>query len=230
MEINFKTKGASTSERGNSFWAATDANMKFNVEAEWLKSVRSTDSKLKPNYGMGNMDSSHEEVVGNKLELVGPMLDSYLKEIGKSVKNKLCRSNCTGLVSPIALFMPWVIFKHLMVLATGYGGDFNQTKDGKSYSVTFIDFDSLFKVFSPARFDGENFMKYRVFRKEPDQETGKPTSTYKGRAAVVVSKNTPLIFRYSLKDSKVQVSFYVQRYTENDFAVDASLQTLVNMD
>ena len=69
-----------------------------------------------------------------------------------------------------------------MVLATGYGGDFNQTKDGKSYSVTFIDFDSLFKVFSPARFDGENFMKYRVFRKEPDQETGKPTSTYKKRS------------------------------------------------
>ena len=95
---------------------------------------------------------------------------------------------------------------------------------------TFVDFDSLFKVFSPASFDGENFMKYRVFRKEPDQETGKPTSTYKGRAAVVVSKNTPLIFRYSLKDSKVQVSFCVQQYTENDFAVDASLQTLVNMD
>ena len=97
-----------------------------------------------------------------------------------------------------------------MVLTTGYGGDFNQTKDEKSYSVTFIDFESLFKVFSPARFDGENFMKYRVFRKELDQETGKPASTYKGRAAVVVSKNTPLIFRYSLKDSKVQVSFCVQ--------------------
>ena len=61
------------------------------------------------------MDSSHEEVVGNKLELDGPMLDSYLKGIGKSVKNKLGPSNCTGLVSPIVLSMPWVIFKHLMV-------------------------------------------------------------------------------------------------------------------
>ena len=162
MEINFRTKGASTSERGSGFWAGTDANMKFNVEAEWLKSVWSTNSKLKPDYGMGNMDSSHEEVVGNKLELVGPMLDLYLKETGKSIKNKLCHSNCTGLVSPIALFMPWVIFKHMMVLANGYGGDFNQTKDGKSYSATFIDFDSLFKVFSPARFDAENFMKYGV--------------------------------------------------------------------
>ena len=73
-------------------------------------------------------------------------------------------------------------------------------------------------------------MDLPIFRKEPDQETGKPTSTYKGRAAVVVSKNTPLIFRYSLKDFKLQVSFYVQRYTENDFAVNASLQILVNMD
>ena len=74
------------------------------------------------------MDNSHEEVVGNKLELVGPMLDSCLKEIGKSVKNKLCHPNCTGLVSPIVLFMPWVIFKHVMVLATGYGGDLIKQK------------------------------------------------------------------------------------------------------
>ena len=47
MEINFKTKGASTSERGSSLWAATD-----NVEVVWLKSVWSTDSKPKPNYGI----------------------------------------------------------------------------------------------------------------------------------------------------------------------------------
>ena len=105
MEINFKTKEASTSESGGSFWAAADTNMKFNVEEEWLKSVRSTDSKLKPYNGMGNMDSSHEEVVGNKLKLVGAMLNTYLKEIGKAVKNKLCRSNCIGLVSPVVLFM-----------------------------------------------------------------------------------------------------------------------------
>ena len=96
--------------------------------------------------------------------------------------------------------------------------------------MTFNEFVGVFKVFSLARFDGENFLKHRVFRKEPNEETGKPTRVYKGRAAVVVSKNTPISFKYNTKDSRVQVSFYVPRYTEDDFAVDATVQTLANME
>ena len=228
--FNLKTKGTSCSERGEHFWRASDLAMKFKVETEWLKAVRSTESTSKPNYGMGTMDSSHEEIVGNKLELVGPLLDTYLREIGKAIKNKLSRSHCTGLLAPVLLFIPYAIFKHFMVLATGYGGDFNQNKSGNIVTVTFNEFVGVFKVFSPARFDRENFLKHRVFRKEPNEETGKPTRVYKGRAAVVVSKNTPIIFKYNTKDSRVQVSFYVQRYTEDDFAVDATVQTLANME
>ena len=52
--------------------------MKFSVEMAWIKSVRT--AKNKPNYGMGEMDSLHEEVCGNKLELSGPLVDSYLRE------------------------------------------------------------------------------------------------------------------------------------------------------
>ena len=40
MGINFKIKGASTSERGSSFWAVTDANMKFNIEVEWQSTIK----------------------------------------------------------------------------------------------------------------------------------------------------------------------------------------------
>jgi hypothetical protein len=49
--------------------------MKFSVECQWIKSVRK--AKRKPNYGMSNMDPQLEELVGNKLELVGPLIDSY---------------------------------------------------------------------------------------------------------------------------------------------------------
>ena len=88
-----------------------------------------------------------------------------------------------------------------MVLASGYGGDFNQNKSGHIFTVTINEFVGVFKVFSPARFDGENFLKHKVFRKETNEETGKPTRVYKGRAAVVVSKNKPIIFKYNTKDS-----------------------------
>jgi hypothetical protein len=64
--------------------------MKFSVEKEWINSVRKAEGK--PNYGILNMDDQLEEVVGNKLELVGPMIDSYLFELGKTFKSKLTRS------------------------------------------------------------------------------------------------------------------------------------------
>lgn len=86
-----------------------------------MKAVRKT--KRKPNYGMLNMDMQLEEVVGNKLKLVGHMIDSYLQEIGKSMKCNLSRSKVTGLVNPVSFFIPWTVFRHLLILVWGYSGD-----------------------------------------------------------------------------------------------------------
>ena len=61
--------------------------IKFSAERSWIKSVRK--AKNKPNYGMTSMDSLLQEVVGNKLELSGPLVDSFFKEIGKAVESKL---------------------------------------------------------------------------------------------------------------------------------------------
>ena len=110
-------------ERGKTFWNKTLVEMKFSVEKEWIAEVRKLPEQKKPNYGMGNMDPVLEELTGNKLELVGPMLDSYLREIGQSMCNKLTRSKATGLMSPISLFIPYAMFKHLWVLAIRYHGD-----------------------------------------------------------------------------------------------------------
>ena len=52
-------------ERGSTFWNSSLVEMKFSTEKRWIKAVRG--AKNKPNYGMTNMDSLLEEVVGNKL-------------------------------------------------------------------------------------------------------------------------------------------------------------------
>ena len=92
-------------ERGESFWRKNVIEMKFTVEKTWLKDVRF--AKTRPNYGMQGLDPVLEELTGNKLELVGPMLDSYIKEIGLSFQAKLSRSWMTGLMTPNVLFMPY---------------------------------------------------------------------------------------------------------------------------
>ena len=216
---------ADASERGETFWNVSQVEMKFSVERDWIRAVRG--ARRKPDYGMLNMDGQLEEVVGNKLELVGPMLDSYLKEIGKSMKNKLSRSKATGLVSPVSLFVPWSVFKHIVVLVGGYSGDVSTSKN-HVHTLTLSKMDSVRKLFSPARFTGETFFAQRHFKKVPSKAGGKPKSVYNGKSQIVVTEGTPLTMSYSTKTERVTVTFYVQRYTDKDFAVDTSLQALMN--
>lgn len=76
LELNL---GASSgSEMGLSFWNVSAVQMNFFVEKEWVKRIGK--SKRKPNYCMLNMNAQLEEVVGNKLEWVGPMIDSIYKK------------------------------------------------------------------------------------------------------------------------------------------------------
>ena len=103
------------------FWNTSIIEMKFSIERSWIKSVRS--AKNKPNYGMTNMDSLLEEVIGNKLEMCDLLIDSYLKEIGKAIGSKLSRSKATSLANPVILFVPWPVFCHVPTLARGYSGD-----------------------------------------------------------------------------------------------------------
>ena len=53
---------------------------------------------------------------------------------------------------------------------------------------------------------------------------------YAGRAAVVVSNSTPLIFDYNMKQEKLTLTFYVQRYNRDDFSLDLRLQALINQE
>lgn len=174
---------------------------------------------------MGNMDPILEELTGNKLELVGPMLDSYLQEIGQLMGNKLTRSKATGLMSPVSLFIPYSIFKHLWVLTVGYQG--NMSVDQKENVTLLISRrKTATSMWSVGRFSGQNYLSKRLFEKVP--VGGRKTFVFNGRAEVVISKNTPIKILYNRKQERAYVTFYVQRYDRGDFAKDVALQKLIN--
>ena len=77
------------SERWSDFWTATEVTIKFKMKSEWLQAICFTQDK--PDYGMENMNKVQEEVVGNELDLVGPIVDFYVKKIGKDITNTLSR-------------------------------------------------------------------------------------------------------------------------------------------
>ena len=177
---------------------------------------------------MEGMGPLLEEIVGNKLEMVGPMVDSYLKETGKAISQKLRRSKATDLMTPVVLFLPWVVFRHILTLARGYSGEVETSHDGKKHSVVFQSKDSLEKLFAPARFSGENFIAHRHFKNVPGKITKRLVSVFNGRSIVVATRNTPFTMNYSMKTERLTITFYVQRYTANRLAIDTSLQTLMN--
>lgn len=224
-KINLRSYTES-SERGEGFWNSSLTEMKFSVEREWIKSVRSADNK--PNYGMEPMDGLLEEVVGNKLEMVGPMIDSYLKETGKAISQKLRRSKATGLMAPVVLFFPWVVFRHVLTLARGYSGEVKTSCDGRKHTVVFNAKSSVEKLFAPSRFSGENFIAHRHFKNVPSKTQRRLVSVFNGRSIVVVTNNTPFTMDYSMKTERLTVTFFVQRYTAEKLAIDTSLQALMN--
>ena len=112
------------------------------------------------------MESQLEVVIGNKLKLAGPLIDSYLKEIGSSLKCKLTRSKATGLVNPVTLFVPTTVFRHIMTLARGYSSDVHTNPKGTKHYMSFPKMDTVKKLFSPARFCGETFLPTGILKKK----------------------------------------------------------------
>jgi hypothetical protein len=86
-------------------------------------------------------------------------------------------------------------------------------------SVRLDSFKNVAKVFS--------FSRHELF-KEKTLENWRNILKYSGRAAVVVSSSTPMLFEYNFKREKLTVTFYVQRYNKDDFSLDLRLQALIN--
>ena len=226
-KLNLRPFGTENeTERGSRFWNSNSVEMKFSVEKDWMKSVRFAESK--PNYGMRDLDPVLEELTGNKLELVGPLLDGFLKEIGVLIHAKLGRSRMTGLMSPIVMFMPLQIFKHLWVLTQGYGGSVETKRNAEKITLKVSRSETADNIWSPARFAEENYLKKRHFEKVPQE--GRVIQIYSGKSVVVVTQATPIEIVFAMKQQRVTITFYVQRYDRNGFAKDSNLQKLMNLD
>ena len=83
------------------------------------------------------------------------------------------------------------------------------------------------KIWSPAKFSGENFLTKRHYEKIP--EKGRIIQTFSGKSIVVVTQATPIEIKFSMKHQRITTTFYVQRYDRNGFAKDSNLQKLMNL-
>ena len=117
-------------ERSDIFWLERESKLR-KFEPSWYKEEVEADKnkhKVKDYSMSGALDGELEKVVGNRLLLAGPLVDSFLYEIGKSVYEKLRRSHLTGLAPPITTFMPIQVFNFLSTLCVGYGADIKKQK------------------------------------------------------------------------------------------------------
>lgn len=160
----------------------------------------------------------------NKIELIGPVIDSYIKHIGYVIDNKLSRSKNTGLMLPIPFFVPWSIFCHLCILVVGYGGDMRVTE--RKIVLTISSCDTANKVFSPVQMKRKNCLKAKL---QVCQRKRKHVNQFTRRASVMVTTKSPIQFSYNRKQEIAVISVYVQRYDANDFAIDLSLQKIISL-
>ena len=141
----------------------------------------------------------------NKIELVSPLVDSYVKHMGNLIYSKLARSKNTGLLSFLTIFIPKSIFRHICVLVVGYGGDMKMTT--RRIVLTLSSNNSAKKVFSPVRMKGTNCLKKRFYKAV--MHKGKKVSRLNGRAAVEVTDKSPILCCYNRNKECAVVSFYV---------------------
>lgn len=222
---------AQPSERAGKFWCRNVIKLK-EVEKEWFSNFVMKEL-LDRSYNMSDskLDQQLERTVGNRIVLLGPMLDDYLQEIGQSMQNKL-KGHLTGLATPVKMFIPYQVANQIVALFTGYGADVNfvspvQVK--KERIVIFITKkETAHSVFHPKRFNGSNFLCKRKFGKQLVGDGGKQKSVCQGVAKVVISHFTPMKVDYHVFSQQCFVYFFIQRYDANNFAIDANLQALMN--
>ena len=180
--------------------------------------------------GSSNMDAGIEKILGTHLCLCGPMIDGYLQQIGKAFLGKLGRGSNTGVAPAVSMYIPWQIYRFMVTLCGTYGALIHNTKPKKGRVYIFLESDETArKIFDPWRFDGTNYLSKRQYKKVPGLDK-KLRTVYGGRAIVPVTMETPIRMEYVLSTNIVKITFYIQRYTADDLAIDAHVQSLIDRD
>lgn len=217
-------------ERGCGFWNAVTVKMKSVAEEPWLEHVRMSQSL--PDLSVGNRLDQEAEDIGYKLTIVGPLVDFFLKHIGQAIRLRLRKARRTGLMNDFSTTIPMDLMKYICVLWRNYGGTISTDVRRKQMLFTSTRFSTLEKIFSPARFSGENYLKKRHYSKirQPIKSPGKSrfVHVFEGRSAVVVSEKTPFTISFKMEQGTAKISFYRQNYDRNGIAEDLTLQGLIN--
>lgn len=136
--------------------------MKLLLEKPWHKHMRENKENFPDISAEDRLDEEVEDK-GFKLTIVGPLIDFYLRHIGIAIRLRLRRSRKTGLTNDFTTTIPWDLMKYICVLWRNYGGMIETDSQGKKMVLRAFKFDTLEKVFSPARFCGENYLKRRYY-------------------------------------------------------------------
>ena len=212
----------------NGLWEGEEKMVRAR-QVEWYKDHVNHQSNGKFSLG-GEVDGDIERVVGSRMYLAGPMIDKQLKQIGIGIMNKLTRCKRTGRLQVFSNN----VFDNVMVsveaICVGCGVRNVQRKSGKRKSdppsqlrFSIESHDVAEKIFSPNRFDGTYYLAKRFFVKCKGDSDG-----YGGQARVVVTPETPIEFVYQRTKEHLTVSCFIQRYTADDYCIDATLQQKTN--
>ena len=109
-----------------------------------------------------------------------------------------------------------------MTLARGYGCEVAVSGKGKKIDIVIEKQTSARKIFCPSRFSAQNYLQKRKFKKADGKYH------YIGRSSVVVTRNTPITLHYNMTSNRLTLTAFIQRYTEENFAIDSQLQKLMN--
>ena len=80
-------KDNNETERPKDFWNRALVAMKFSLEPIWLDAAWKAEQK--PNFGMRNLEAVLEKRCSLKIKISGPLINSYLNEIGRAFWAKL---------------------------------------------------------------------------------------------------------------------------------------------
>ena len=215
-------------ERTTSYWNGLELKIQ-NLKDQWESVV---DKEPEDLFSMGlHLDASLERKCSGGLKLAGPLVDHYIKEIGGGMLNKLRRGKSTGIQTTNKISIPWQIMTNLMKLIKGYGGEVHvETKRKEKLLTISIPSESCAcKIWYPMRC-GRNILSKRHYAKKPTEIDGikKQKFVYSGVSKVVVTERTPITITFYTKTQRATTTFYVQRYDENNFVLDAALQSTMN--
>ena len=125
------------------------------------------------------------------------------------------------------MLIPWEVMRNIMLLIKSYGGRVKAKLKGKgvrkSCLLPLFNTENCARNVYNLRRCGKNLLSKRKFVKSADRKF-----VYSGCCKIVVTGITPITISNYTKTQKASLSFSIQGYDDQDFALDAPLQSRLN--